>query len=106
MALHKTTELIGRPLDYAVCLALGSAARQFVADFRPSTNGTQTLELMNARPVRLARYGSRPEQFQCVAEIDRPHGRYVGEGPTLEIAFCRVLVLADVGTIVEVPDGL
>lgn len=106
MALHKTTELTGRPLDYVATLAAGRGLLNFEAGFAPSSNGAHAIELMNLGPVRLARYGSRPIPFQCVAEMDRPEGRFLAEGPTLEVAFCRVLALAELGPEVEVPDDV
>lgn len=101
----KTADLIGKALDWAVCLAANGFSCLVTSDY--STDWAQGGPLIEEYRLEIVFSGSRSQGWECVKswsyqEVDDTYP--VGE--THLIAACRAIVAAKLGNVVSVPAEL
>ncbi|AOM40521.1 phage protein NinX family protein [Xenorhabdus hominickii] len=123
----KTSELTGRALDYAVALAIGGTVNEdntevqapnrdyFVSNvgkytLKPSTDWEQCGQLMDKYCKSFGMVQRRANKTWNAFAYGKPwHGQdtmRLASGDTLQIAFCRAVVAAQLGDEVDIPDEL
>lgn len=111
----KTADLIGAPLDWAVCVAkgLGSGAalvalRNYCGTgkpFSPSTSGSEVIDIMEREKIDVQHHSWGVMAGVLIIKGEERCATYCG-GPTLRIAVCRCFCASKLGDEVEVPDEL
>ncbi|CDM88202.1 phage protein NinX family protein [Xenorhabdus bovienii] len=123
----KTSELTGRALDWAVCLAIGGAANKDNTEvqapnrdyyllsngkgnFTPSTDWDQCGELMDKYCKSFGMVQRRANETWRAFAYGTPRNGQdtmrLASGDTLQIAFCRAVVAAQLGDEIDIPDEL
>lgn len=105
-----TKDLIGPPLDWATCHALGNPngfcgqmlQRPISYVFRPSTSGSEVIDIMEQEKIGVGHSWDEPLWLASAHDMNAP----VYTGPTLRVAVCRCFVASKLGDEVEVPDEL
>lgn len=115
-----TSDLLGQPLRYAVCLALGMAPAVALAKTQAGLAAYDTdwglsgpfIDTHDIEPYR-GGDGERRATVKFADEADTGNGFCVKtrafrshKGPTYLIAICRCLVAMELGKSVLIPEGL
>ncbi|MDE9571291.1 phage protein NinX family protein [Xenorhabdus bovienii] len=118
----KTSELTGRALDWAVCLAIGGTANEDNTEvqapnngyyllsngkgnFTPSTDWSQCGELIEKHRVELD-FNSVSEEWSAYIFNFEELESVIEDGDTPQIAICRAVVATQLGDEVDIPDEL
>ena len=99
----KTSELIGRPLDWAVALCEGKYVDQPLHSYTPSVDWYQGGPIIDREEIGFAKYGPNQTWKAVIGATPRGAPAY---GPTPLVAAMRCFCCSRLGDELEVPDEL